>query len=302
MLLALGLAATTPVARAVAPDPSSLLLTLADLPAGYVADAALENADATARSNTYSALIVASAFAGYRTERAGIVHYVARLRQRSDVALLLGQEGSAVDHAHAAARITLSGHYGDATTLAYQQRGDHGEEWALLLFGDGSYVTALGVYNGAGEQASIDLLQQLAPVAAARLRAARQQPRPARTAPPRAGPSLRITALTTTTRRGRPIDTFRPHSAVYWRAVWHAGTLSKGARETLRAWVWHGKTLLYSNALTDRPFSGDNAVTDHLQLHGAAPGSYKLTITVTIGRLSARGSHTFQVIAASRRG
>lgn len=279
------------------PGPSSLLLTPADLPTGYVTDGALENADATARSSAYRALIVASAFAGYRAAHAGVVHYVARLRDRASVALLLAREVDAVSRERGAARITLSGHYGDAATLAYQQRGARGEEWVLVVFGDGPFVTTLGAFDGAGEQAAIDLLQHLAPVVDARLRAAaRQATTP--TVTPSHVPPLALTSLQTRTRQGRPTDLFRPRSAVYWRAMWQVGTLPRGARETLRDWVRRGKTLLYSNRVTDRPFGGDNTVIDHLQLHSAAPGRYSVTMTITIGRRSVRTTHDFWVAAA----
>ena len=91
---------------------------------------------------------------------------------------------------------------------------------------------------------------------------------------------------------------FQPHSAVYWRVVWRVGDVARSMRETLREWVWHGRSLLYSNSLTDRPFSGDNALVDHLQLSGAASGGYSITVSITIDRLSARATHSFQVAAA----
>lgn len=295
--LAIAVASAPPARGATTPSLSSLLLTQADLPAGYVADDALENADATARGSAYRALIAASAFAGYRAAHAGVVHYVARLRDHASVALLLAQEADAVSRERGAARITLSGHYGDAGTLAYQQRGARGEDWVLVVFGDGPYVTTLGAFDGAGEQVAIDLLQRLAPLVDARLRAAaRQAATPAVT--PSHVPPLTFTSLQTRTRQGRPTDLFRPRSAVYWRAVWRVGALPRGARETLRDWVRRGKTLLYSNSVTDRPFGGDNAVVDHLQLHSTAPGRYSVTVAVTIGRRTVRATHDFWVAAA----
>jgi hypothetical protein len=107
-----------------------------------------------------------------------------------------------------------------------------------------------------------------------------------------------LTSLQTRTRQGRPTDLFRPRSAVYWRAVWRVGALPRGARETLRDWVRRGKTLLYSNSVTDRPFGGDNAVVDHLQLHSAVLGRYSVTVAVTIGQRTVRATHDFWVAAA----
>jgi hypothetical protein len=59
--------------------------------------------------------------------------------------------------------------------------------------------------------------------------------------------------------------------------------------------------VLYRNGLTDRPFGGDNVLRDHLLLRAAAPGTYNVSVSVTIGRLSARATHTFRVIAPSPR-
>src|SRR5919201_6507914 len=100
-------AAWVPAGAAGAPGPPALLLAPADLPPGYVRDDALENADATARSRAYAALIVASAFLGYRTEHTAVVQYVARLRRRISAATFLAGEGASVDRAHDAQRLTL---------------------------------------------------------------------------------------------------------------------------------------------------------------------------------------------------
>src|SRR5205085_7431104 len=123
-------------------------------------------------------------------------------------------------------------------------------------------------YDAAGEQAALDELQRPAALLDARLRAAAARaPDPTPTPAPRTQPwpSLRILALTTSTRSGRSGSVFQPYSTVYWRVVWRVGPIAGTARETLREWVRHGKTPLYSNGLTDRPFSGDNALVDHLQ-------------------------------------
>src|ERR671933_2645525 len=298
ILLAVG---WVPAGGAGAPDPAALLLAPADLPAGYVRDDALENADATARSRAYADLIVASAFRGYRTEHAAVVHYVARLQRRAEAATFLAGEGAAVDRWRGAQRLTLPAAYGDAGTLAYQARGSRGEEWTSVVFAEGPYVTMLGAYDAAGEQAALDELQHLAALLEARLRAAAAlAPDPTPTPAPRAKPQpgLRILTLATSTRSGHPSSMFQPHSAVYWRVVWRVGDVARSTRETLREWVWHGRSLLYSNGLTDRPFSGDNALADHLQLGGAAAGRYSLTVSITIGRLSARATRSFQVAAA----
>ena len=130
-----------PAGGAGAPDPGALLLAPADLPPSYVRDDALENADATARSRAYADLIVASAFRGYRTEHAAVVHYVARLQRRAEAATFLAGEGAAVDRWRGAQRLTLPAAYGDAGTLAYQARGSRGEEWTSVVFAEGPYVT-----------------------------------------------------------------------------------------------------------------------------------------------------------------
>lgn len=299
-LLALSATGTAWMVETLPPAPSALLLSLADLPSGYVSDDALENADATARSTAYSTFIVASAFVGFRTQHAAVADYVARLHDAEQVAQLLAQESSAVDRTRGAARITLSGPYGDTAVIAYQQSGGHGEQWVMVLFGQGSYITTLGAYNGAGEQAAIDLLQHLAPVAASRLRAAARQALPTAAPSRRSAPVLRFIALMTMTRGGRLTDLFRPHSVVYWRAVWRVGALPRRARETLRDWLRHGAALLYSNAVTDRPYSGDNGIVDHLQLKGAAPGAYSITVAVTIGRYQSRATQPFRVALAAK--
>jgi hypothetical protein len=289
-----------PAGAVGAPGPAALLLAPADLPPGYVRDDALENADATARNRAYAGLITASAFRGYRTERAAVVQYVARLQRRAEAATFLAGEGAAVDRSRGVQRLTLPATYGDAGTLAYQARGSRGEEWTIVVFAEGSYVTMLGAYDAAGEQAALDELQHLAALLDARLRAAAAlAPDPTPTPVPRAKPQpgLRILTLATSTRSGHPSSVFQPHSAVYWRVVWRVGGVARSARETLREWVWHGRSLLYSNGLTDRPFSGDNALVDHLQLGGAA-GRYSITVSITIGRLSARATRSFQVAAA----
>jgi hypothetical protein len=268
-----------------------LLLAPRDLPAGYVSDDALENADATARTRAYPDLVAQSAFAGYRGAHAALVQYVARLRSRAAVAPFLAGEGAAVDRTRGAARVTLAARYGDRPALAYQVRGSRGEEWVVAVFADGPYVAMLGAYDAAGEQRAIDTLQRLAALADARLRAAAAHaPDPA----PRPEPPLRIVSLVTTTRQGRAAGVFRPHSPVSWRVVWRLARVSRGAREMLREWVWRGKTTLYRNSLTDRPFAGDNVLIDGLRLGGVTPGTYD----VTVGRLTARATRAFQVVPA----
>jgi hypothetical protein len=297
ILLAAG---SVPAGGAGAPDPTALLLAPADLPPGYVRDDALENVDATARSQAYGDLIVASAFRGYRTEHAAVVQYVARLQRRADARTFLAGERAAVDRSRDARRLTLPASYGDAGTLAYQARGSRGKAWTLVVFAGGAYVTMLGAYDATGEQAALDELQHLAALIAARLReAAALAPDPTPTPAPRAKPQpgLRILTLATSTRSGHPSSVFQSHGAVYWRVVWRVGDVARSARETLRERVWHGRSLLYSNGLTDRPFSGDNALVDHLQLGGAA-GGYSITVSITIGRLSARATRSFQVAVA----
>lgn len=289
------------VTAGTAPDPTTLLITPADLPSGYVSDDALENADATARSRAYSNLIAASAFAGYRTDRAALVQYVARLHRRADVATFLAGEGAAVDRSHEALRLTLAATYGDAANLAYQARGSHGEEWAVVIFADGPYVAMLGAYQAAAEQAAIDVLQRLAALVDRRLRAAAvlapdTAPLPA--ALPGPQPALRIVSFYTATVSGRSSDLFKPHSTVYWRVVWHVRRVSARDHEALHEVVWIGKRILYSNGLTDRPYSGDNALVDHLHLSGATSGVYTITVTIAIGRASVKAAHAFHVIAA----
>jgi hypothetical protein len=290
-----------PAGGAGAPDPAALLLAPADLPPGYVRDDTLENADATARNQTYADLIVASAFMGYRTERAAVVQYVARLQRRADATTFLVGEGAAVDRSRDAQRLTLPAAYGNAGTLAYQVRGSRGEEWTIVVFTGGAYVTMLGAYDAAGEQVALDQLQHLAALLDARLRAAAAlAPDPTPTPAPREKPQpgLRILTLATSTRSGHPSSVFQPHSAVYWRVVWRVGDVARSMRETLREAVWHGRSLLYSNGLTDRPFGGNNALIDHLQLGSAAAGGYSITVSITIGRFSARATRSFQVAAA----
>ena len=280
--------------RDTAPDPAALLF----LPPGSVRDDALENADATARNAANAPLVAASAFAGARTENSAMIQYVARLHRRADAAPFLAAETAAVGRTREADRLTPPARYGDSAMLAYQERGSRGQEWVMLLFAAGPYVTMLGVYDAAGEQAALDTLQRLAALMDTRLRdAARRAPDPP-VLRPRPEQPLRLISLLTTTRQGRRDDLFRPHSAVYWRAVWRVGHIPKGARETLREVVWRGKSALYRNGLTDRPFSGDNGVVDHLQLRAAAIGAYNVTLTITIGRLSAHATHTFRVAAA----
>jgi hypothetical protein len=226
---------------------------------------------------------------------------VARLQRRADATTFLAGERAAVDHWRDAQRLTLPAAYGDAGTLAYQARGSRGEEWTIVVFTEGSYVTMLGAYDAAGEQAALNQLQHLAALLDARLRAAAAlAPDPTPTPAPRVQPrpALRILTLTTSTQQGHPSSVFQPRSAVYWRVVWRVGDVAGSARETLREWVWHGRSLLYSNSLTDRPFSGDNALADHLQLGGAAAGRYSITVSISIGRLSARATRSFRVAAA----
>ncbi len=288
------------------PLPATLLLLPADLPPSYVSDDALENADATARNDGDAPLVAASAFAGYRGARQAVVDYVALLHRRQDRPAFVAAEAAAVAHSRDAARITLNGTYGDAAMLAYQERGSHGEEWAVIVFGDGPYASVVGAYDAAGAQASITLLQEMAGIADRRLRAAALQAPPATPTPPTrpsrrattAAPSPRIVSLVTTTGRGRPSDVFRPRGVVYWRVLWRLGPVGPNARETLAETVTArgSATALYRNGIGDRPFAGDNTASDHLRLNGAAPGSYTVTFTVTIGHATARATHTFRVV------
>src|SRR5436309_2770772 len=151
-----GSAGTPAPAALLALAPAALLLAPADLPPGYVRDDALEKADATARSQAYADLIVASAFMGYRTEHAAVVQYVARLQRRADATTFLAGERAAVDRSRDTQRLTLPASYGDAGTLAYQARGSRGEEWTIVVFAEGAYVTMLGAYDAAGEQAALN--------------------------------------------------------------------------------------------------------------------------------------------------
>ncbi len=293
------------------PTPATLLLTPADVPPGYVSDDALENADATARNDGDAPLVAASAFAGYRGARQAVVDYVALLHRRQDLPAFVAAETAAVAHSHDAARITLSRTYGDAAMLAYQEHGSRGEEWAVVVFGDGPYASVVGAYDAAGEQASITLLQGMAVLADRRLRAA-PLPAPSTPAAPTrpsrgtttASPAPRIVSLVTTTGRGRPSDVFRPHGAVYWRALWHIGAVGPNAREMLADTVTArgSATVLYRNGIRDQPFAGDNTATDHLRLNSAAPGSYTVTFTITIGHTTARATHAFRVVPTSQRG
>jgi len=288
------------------PIPATLLLTPADLPPGYVSDDALENADATARNAADAPLVAASAFAGYRGARQAVVEYVALLHRRQDLPAFVAAETAAVAHSHDAARITLSRTYGDAAMLAYQEHGSHGEKWAVVVFGDGPYAGMVGAYDAAGEQASITLLQEMAVAADRRLRAAALQAPPTTSTPPTrpsrrtttGSPAPRIVSLVTITARGRPSDMFRPHSTVYWRALWRIGAVGLNARETLTDTVAArgNATVLYRNGIQDRPFAGDNTAADRLRLNGAAPGSYTVTFTVTIGHATVRATHTFRVV------
>jgi len=290
-----------PATFATAPTPTTVLLAPSDLPPGYIFDDALENADATARASAYRSLIVSDSFAGYRARTAAIVQYVALLHGRADAAAFMAHEGAAVDHTRGAERLTLSTDARADMLLAYQQHGTRGEEWVLAVLAAGPYVAVVGVYDRAGEQAAIDVLQRLATILTPRLHAAalRVLTSRARTAAP-LGPTLRVVLLATTTRYKRPSDHFRPHSPLYWRAVWRVERPPRGARETVRETVWQGRKVLYSNGLTDRPYEGDNEADDHLLLAGLAPGRYNVTVAVTIGRLSAYATHTFRVIAATR--
>lgn len=287
----------TPVvhARHNPPGIATLLLHTGDLPAGYRPDAALENADATARTSAYTRVIAATAFTAYRTNHTAIVQYVARLHRRTDTRTVLAAESGAVRRTHGTATITLPARYGDRTTLAYQLRGTQGGIWVFAAFADGPYVTAIGAYDKASEQAAVTTLARLASLADHRLRvAARLTP----DIPPPPEPPLRLVSLRTTTRQGHASALFRPHSAVYWHAVWRVGHVPRGAREAVRVQLWRGKQALYSARLIDAPYPGDNALADHVQLANAAPGAYRLTITVMIGRLTARATHSFRVAPA----
>ncbi len=281
-----------------APAPRSLLLLPADLPAGYVADAALENADATARTAAYAPIVAAEAFTGYRTRTTAIAHDVALLRTRADVALYLAHEAATLDRAHNAARLTLAGRYGDSGTLAYQERGTRGQDWVMATFADGRYVTTVGVYDAAGEESAIERAQGLAAAVDRRLRPAGRLAGPSHVVGAiGAGPLVRLLALATMNRSGRPGDTFRPRGVVYWRALWRVGRVHGGVRETVRVRVWQGKWTLYANSLTDLPFAGDNAVGSQLRL-GASPGPCRIAVTVTIDRHTVAATHTFYVTPA----
>ncbi len=283
-----------------APAPLSLLLWQGDLPPGYVPDDALENADATARTAAYGGIVMSSSFVGYRRRDAAVVHYVALTRGRTEAALLLAHEREAVLRTRDAAPLTLglAARAGDGAVLAYQARGARGGAWVMAAFSSGPYVTIVGAYAGADEQAALDLVRRFVAVAAARLQgAAARIPlhTPATKAPTR--PALRVISLATTTRDRRATDAFRPHSPLYWRAVWQVTSPPHGARETLRETVWQGRKVLYSNSLADAPYNGDNEADDHLLLPGLAPGHYNVTVVVSMGRLSAYATHTFHVVA-----
>jgi hypothetical protein len=279
------------------PAPSTLLLTAGDLPPGYLVDDALENAEATARTTAYSTTIMSSSFGAYRQRDRAFVQYAALLRTRTDAAAFLTQEGAAVDHTAGAARVTLTTGPRARPSLAYQQRGARGEEWVMAALAAGPYVAILGAYDKGGEQAAIDALQQFIVIANARLRlAATRVPDPLPTPAPTA-PMLRIAGLVTTTRDGRASDVFHPRSSLYWRTIWRVARLPHQARETIRETVWQGKRMLYRNGVTDTPYNGVNEADDHLTLPALAPGHYNVTIAVTIGRLSAKVTHTFHVVA-----
>jgi len=284
---------------APAPAPRSLLLLPADLPAGYVADAALENADATARTAAYAPIVAAEAFTGYRTRTTAIAHDVALLRTRADVALYLAHEAATLDQAHNAARLTLAGRYGDSGTLAYQERGTRGQDWVMATFADGRYVTTVGVYDAAGEEPAIERTQGFAAAVDRRLRpAGRLATDPSHgVGATGAGPLVRLLTLATMNRSGRPGDMFRPRGVVYWRALWRVGRVRAGVRETVRVRVWQGNRTLYVNSLTDLPFAGDNAVGSQLRL-GASPGPYRIAVTITIDRHTVVATHTFYVTPA----
>ncbi len=285
------------------PAPTTLLLTAGDLPPGYLADDAIENADATARTAAYSATIMSSSFGAYRQQDRAVVQYVALLRTRADADAFLTREGAAVDHTSGAARLTLMMGQQAGPPLAYQQRGARGEEWVMAALTAGPYVAVLGAYDKAGEQAAIDLLRQLVSVAGARLRLAATQapdPRPARAAPSPIVSTLRVIGLVTATRYGRASDVFRPRSPLYWRATWRIERPPHRARETIRETVWQGKRVFYRNSVTDTPYGGVNEADDHLTLSALAPGHYNVTVVVTIGRLSSYATHTFHVVVLLR--
>jgi len=282
------------------PAPATLLLTAGDLPPGYLADDAIENADATARTAAYSTTVMSSSFSAYRQQDRAVVQYVALLRTRAGATAFLAREGAAVDHTSGAARVTLTTGPQAGPSLTYQQRGTRGEEWVMAALAAGPYVTVLGAYDKGGEQAAIDTLQQLVVIANTRLRLAATRvpdPQPAKASPAPTVPALEVFGLVTTTRYGRASDVFHPHSTLYWRAIWRVKRPPRGARETIRETVWQGKRVLYRNGVTDTPYSGVNEADDHLTLPTLAPGYYNVTIAVAIGRLSTQVTHTFHVVA-----
>lgn len=297
LLMAAFASSAAPIAHAAAPTAESLLLAVGDLSASYISDDAMENADATARTHAYGSLIADSAFAGYRTSHAAVVEYVARLHRRADAATFLASEGTNVDRTHGVEPITLPASYGDRPALTYQARGAHGEVWVVIILSRGPYIAMLGAVDGSGAQSAVDTLQRLAAALDGRLRAAAvQTPDPPA---PRPVPPVRIITLLTTTRAGRATDLFRPHSPLYWRVIWRIGQMPRGSHETVREWVWRGETILYRNSLTDSPFSGDNALNDHLLLRAVAPGTYNVSVAVTVGHLSAQATHAFRVVASN---
>ncbi len=282
------------------PAPTTLLLTASDLPPGYRADDAIENADATARTTAYSTTVMSSSFGAYRQKDRAVVQYAARLRTRADADAFLTREGAAVDHAVGAARLTLTTGGQAGAPLAYQQRGARGEEWVMAALTAGPYVAVLGTYDKGGEQAAIDALQRLVVIANTRLRLAATRvpdPQPARASRAPTVPALEVVGLVTTTRDGRVSDVFHPRSPLYWRMTWRVERPPRGARETIRETVWQGTRILYRNGVTDTPYSGANEADDHLTLPALATGRYNVTVAVAIDHLSAQATHTFRVVA-----
>jgi hypothetical protein len=277
--------------------PAALILTPADLPAGYVRDDSLENADATARTSAYAPLMLSNAFVAYRNSSAAIIQYVARLRSRADAIAYLDGESAAVDRDKSILHITLPIRLGDHGSITYQAHGSRGTPWVLAIFSEGPYVTTLGSYDESGEQDAIDLLARLAaPVDMRMQQAARTAPDPPPTRSPAAPhPAVRVTSLRTTTLSGRAVDRFKPHSTVYWHLAWTITGVANSAPETVRETLSQGSKVLLASTLNDRGYAGANALTDHLQLDNAPAGSYTLAITIVIAGRAATATHTFRV-------
>jgi hypothetical protein len=195
--------------------------------------------------------------------------------------------------------LTPPSSYGDNLTLAFESRTGRGEDWISIVFADGPYVTVIGAYDAAGAETAMATAQALAAIVDARLRAASllaPDATPTASPAPKPSPELDIVALATMTRQGRPRDTFRPHSDVYWRVIWRVAAAAGGARETVHEWVAADSAIVYQSALTDRAYAGANTLTDHLLMQGSAPGRYAVIVAVTIGRLRSRVTHEFQVV------